>query len=133
MKYNPDAHHRKSIRLKGYDYSSEGLYFITICTQNREHLFGKIVNNKMILNSAGLMIERIYKELSDSFENAQLEEYVIMPNHFHSIIEIIDKVGGGIYFRPERKYGIYFPNECIDKKGRYGIDPYNNTKNHSNI
>ena len=88
MKYNPEIHHRKSIRLKDYDYSSEGLYFITICTQNREHLFGKIVNDKMILNSAGLMIERIYKELSDNFENAQLEEYVIMPNHFHCIIKV---------------------------------------------
>ena len=93
MKYNPEIHHRKSIRLKDYDYSSEGLYFITICAYQMEHLFGKIIDGKMILNSAVQMIERIYKELNDNFENAQLEEYVIMPNHFHCIIEIIDKVG----------------------------------------
>lgn len=53
MKYNPDIHHRRSIRLKGYDYSQEGLYFATICTQNREHLFGTITNGKMQLNPVG--------------------------------------------------------------------------------
>ena len=93
MKYNPDIHHRKSIRLKNYDYSSEGLYFITICTQNKEYLFGEIVDGKIILNSAGLMVEKIYKELSIYFKNINLEEYVIMPNHFHCIIEIVDMVG----------------------------------------
>ena len=93
MKYNPDIHHRKSIRLKDYDYSSEGLYFITICTQNKEYLFGEIVNGEMILNGAGLMVEKIYKELSIYFKNINFEEYVIMPNHFHCIIKIVDMVG----------------------------------------
>ena len=93
MKYNPDIHHRKSIRLKNYDYSSEGLYFITICTQNKEYLFGEIVDGKMILNSAGLIVEKIYKELSIYFKNINFEEYVIMPNHFHCIIKIVDMVG----------------------------------------
>ena len=93
MKYNPDIHHRKSIRLKGYEYSSEGLYFITICTQNKEYLFGEIVNGEMILNGAGLMVEKIYKELSIYFKNINFEEYVIMPNHFHCIIKIVDMVG----------------------------------------
>ena len=95
MKYNPDIHHRKSIRLKGYDYSSEGLYFITICTQNKEYLFGEIVNGEMILNGAGLMVEKIYKELSIYFKNINFEEYVIMPNHFHCMIEIINNQEGG--------------------------------------
>lgn len=58
MKYNPDIHHRRSIRLKGYDYSSKGMYFITICTQNRENLFGEIINNEMVLNIAGEMVGR---------------------------------------------------------------------------
>ncbi|MBN1468308.1 MAG: hypothetical protein JW924_06250 [Fusobacteriaceae bacterium] len=57
MKYNPEIHHRKSIRLKDYDYSKEGLYFITICTQNKEYLFGNIIDEKIILNNAGLMID----------------------------------------------------------------------------
>ena len=89
MKYNSEIHHRKSIRLKGYDYSKEGFYFITICTQNRECLFGEIIEGKMILNNAGLMIEKIYKELPNYFGNANLNEYIIMPNHFHCIIEIV--------------------------------------------
>ena len=93
MKYSPEIYHRKSIRLKNYDYSLEGLYFITICCQNREHLFGEIVKGKMILNNAGLMIQRIYEELPKYFEKMEIGEYVIMPNHFHCVIEIVDLVG----------------------------------------
>jgi putative transposase len=55
MKYDPDKHHRRSIRLKGFDYSSPGAYFITICAQHREYLFGEIVNGTMHLNPAGEM------------------------------------------------------------------------------
>ena len=89
MKYNPEIHHRKSIRLKNYDYSKEGLYFITICTQNKEGLFGEIIDGKMILNVAGEMIGKIYNELPNYFENIQINDFVIMPNHFHCIIEIV--------------------------------------------
>ncbi len=57
MPYNPNIHHRRSIRLKGYDYSQAGLYFVTINVQDRKHLFGKIVNGEMIINDAGQMVE----------------------------------------------------------------------------
>lgn len=104
MLYNPEIHKRKSIRLKGYDYSREGLYFVTICTYNRENLFGKITNNpvganlcvrpknecEMILNNAGLMIEKWIKELSNKYKNIRCNEYVIMPNHIHCVIEIVE-------------------------------------------
>jgi len=53
VKYNPAIHRRRSIRLKGYDYSQAGLYFITICVQNRQCIFGEIVNNEMMLNDSG--------------------------------------------------------------------------------
>lgn len=105
MVYNPNIHNRKSIRLKGYDYSKKGLYFITICCKNRECLFGKIVganpcgrpnNNKqtnptqkMILNDAGEMIKNEWLALPKRFSNIQLHEYQVMPNHFHAILEII--------------------------------------------
>ena len=56
MNYNPAIHHRRSIRLKGYDYSQQGLYFITICTQHRSHIFGKIENGKMVLNEFGEIV-----------------------------------------------------------------------------
>ena len=90
MKYNPDNHHRRSIRLKGYDYSQAGLYFITICTQNSLHLFVKITNDEMILNDAGMMIEKWWYELKNRFPNIELDEFIVMPNHFHGIIQIIN-------------------------------------------
>jgi putative transposase len=86
--YDPKIHHRRSIRLREYDYSQAGLYFITICTQNRLHLLGKIVNGEMILNDAGKMILGIWHEIPVDFQNARLRESVIMPNHIHGIIEI---------------------------------------------
>ena len=88
MRYNPKIHHRRSIRLKGYDYSQSGLYFITICTQNRQCLFGKIQSGLIILNDAGRMVEMGYFELESRFPNIQYGEMVVMPNHFHCIIHI---------------------------------------------
>ena len=58
MKYNPRKHNRHSIRLKNYDYSSPGLYFITLNTQNREQLFGQIIDGKMILNEFGQIVDK---------------------------------------------------------------------------
>jgi len=84
--YHPDTHHRRSIRLKKYDYSQEGPYFITVCTQNRESLFGKILEEKMYLNPAGHMIRQIWDSLPSRFPNIKLDEFVIMPNHIHGII-----------------------------------------------
>lgn len=89
MKYNPNIHHRRSIRLKGYDYSQAGLYFITICVQNRECLFGKIVDGEMILNDAGKMTNNEWMKIPERFTNVQLHEYVVMPNHFHAIMQIV--------------------------------------------
>jgi len=89
MKYNPDIHHSRSIRLKGYDYSQAGLYFITICTQNRLCLFGEIENGEMILNDPGIMIEHQWQELIYCFDNIKLHEFIVMPNHFHGIIEFV--------------------------------------------
>lgn len=88
-KYNPHIHHRKSIRLKGYDYLQAGLYFITICVQNRECLFGEVQNGKMVLNDAGKMVENEWLKLPERFKNIKLHEYVVMPNHFHAIMEIV--------------------------------------------
>lgn len=88
-RYNPKIHHRRSIRLKGYDYSQAGLYFITICSQNRICRFGEIVTATMILNHAGKMVDDEWLALVDRFPNIVLHEYIIMPNHFHCILEIV--------------------------------------------
>ena len=98
--YNPDKHHRKSIRLKGYDYSQAGVYFITICCQNRVHLFGNVINKQMILNDAGKMIEKWFNELQNKFPDVKCHEMVVMPNHIHFIIENIGSVGADLCVCP---------------------------------
>ena len=90
MHYNPHKHHRRSIRLKGYDYSQPGLYFITICCQNRTHLFGHIEIGEMILTDAGKMIAKWYYELENKFNDIKCHEMVVMPNHFHCIVENVE-------------------------------------------
>lgn len=87
MKYDPNIHNRRSIRLKGYHYSKAGLYFITICVQDRKLLFGEIIDGKMILNDAGKMVEKWYYELENKYPDKKCHEMIVMPNHFHCIVE----------------------------------------------
>ncbi len=92
MKYNPDYHHRRSIRLKGYDYRQAGAYFVTICTQDRECLFGEIVDGEMRLNELGQIVREewfITAALRPYVRLAE-DEFVVMPNHIHGIIWIVD-------------------------------------------
>jgi putative transposase len=93
MNYNPSIHHRKSIRLKGYDYSHKGLYFITICTHHRIPLFGKIEKGKMILNEYGEIAAEEWEKTPEIRKNITPGQFIIMPNHFHSIIHIEYKIG----------------------------------------
>ncbi|MDD4901473.1 MAG: transposase [Patescibacteria group bacterium] len=86
---------RKSVRLKNYDYSRIGMYFITVCAENRECLFGRIENEKMILNEMGRIVEREWLKTSEIRKEIYLDEYVIMPNHFHAIV-FINNNGIGI-------------------------------------
>ena len=79
MKYNSDIHHRRSIRLKGYDYSQLGLYFMTICTQNQLCLFGQIKNGEMMLKDAGKMVEHQWQRLICRFDKIKLHEFIVMP------------------------------------------------------
>jgi len=79
---------RKLIRLKGYNYSSSGWYYVTICVQNRQQLFGKIINQQMKLNDAGQMINQWWLKIPNKFKNVVLDQYQIMPNHVHGIVVI---------------------------------------------
>ena len=106
MSYNPNIHHRKSIRLKGYDYTQAGLYFITICCQNRECLFGNIINGEMILNDAGNIAKECWLAIPNHFPNVVLHEFVIMPNHIHGIIELKTKSVGAENFPPHISMGV---------------------------
>jgi putative transposase len=91
---------RRSIRLQEYDYSQSGAYFITVCTHNKECLFGVIADGEMLLNDAGRMIEKWFYELPRKFDGIVLGEYIIMPNHVHYIIENIGPVGADLCVCP---------------------------------
>jgi REP element-mobilizing transposase RayT len=92
MRHDPDEHHRRSIRLKEHDYSKPAGFFITICTHNRESLFGQIVNGEIKLSEIGRIAKNYWEEIPSHFTNAVLDKYVIMPNHIHGIILILDSV-----------------------------------------
>jgi putative transposase len=88
MPFDPTIHHRKSIRLRDYDYAQAGWYFITICTHQRQLLFGEIVAGSMVLNAAGLMVKKCWDEMPQHFPQVTLDEFVVMPDHVHGIIVI---------------------------------------------
>ncbi len=85
----------KSARLKGYDYSSDGAYFVTICTQSRECFFGNVVDGEVRLTRAGQIVENIWKMISEHYSFVRLDEFVVMPNHFHGIVIINRNIGDG--------------------------------------
>jgi REP element-mobilizing transposase RayT len=102
MKYNPDIRHRRSIRLQEYDYTGPGAYFITVCTQNGECLLSDVVKGKMVLNQFGEVVKKEWLKTFDMRRDLILDEYIVMPNHFHGIIIIannntktIDNFGRG--------------------------------------
>jgi putative transposase len=86
MKFDPEKHHRKSTRFKNFDYSSSGVYFLTVCAFQRECIFGGIINSEMILSSAGERTLEIWEELPSRFPMVELDSFVIMPNHVHGVI-----------------------------------------------
>ena len=150
---------RKSNRLKNFDYSNERLYFITICIDNKEYLFGEVVDDKMILNEFGIIAHNNWLDLKILFLNIiKLHEFVIMPNHIHGIVEIIDNsktIGDivGVYksiltnryienvklgkFNPFQKRLLqrnYYDHIIRDEKGYHFISEYiiNNPRNWRN-
>ena len=107
MNFHPDKHHRRSIRLKGYDYSQAGAYYITICAQNRDCMFGEIINGEMKLNAAGKMLHNWWNQLPHKYPNIELDEFIVMSNHLHGMIIVgadprvcpdIDTENGNIVF-----------------------------------
>ncbi len=89
MSYDPEKHHRRSIRLQGYDYSRAGAYFVTMCTQKRIPLFGNIRNAEMELNAPGQMIHTTWNEIRTHYPGIDTDTFMVMPNHIHGIIIIV--------------------------------------------
>jgi putative transposase len=85
-RFDPDKHHRRSIRLKGFDYGQDGMYFVTICVWNRESLFGQIMNGEMDLSPSGEIVQAVWDDLPNHHVGLELDAFVIMPNHVHAIL-----------------------------------------------
>jgi len=88
MTCNPDIHNRRSIRLKDYDYSQAGAYFVTICTKDKECLFGNIIEGKMQCNNYAERAVEYWQTIPRHFSDTGIDEFVFMPNHMHGIIFI---------------------------------------------
>ena len=89
-RYDPDLHHRRSIRLPGYDYRSAGVYYVTLCVWGKLCLLGEISEGEMMLSTLGCVVDECWTAIPDHFPRVVLDEYVIMPNHMHGIIIIHD-------------------------------------------
>lgn len=103
---NP-LHHRRSIRLPGYDYTSEGGHFITCVTHQRDNLCGKIIDGEMHLNNFGMIVKEEWFEIAKIRPNIELyeDEFVVMPNHIHGIIWVNDDIGWGTLPLSQKRFG----------------------------
>jgi REP element-mobilizing transposase RayT len=93
-------HHRRSNRLRGYDYSQPGAYFVTICVQRRACLLGKVFESDVNLNDLGRIAADCWKHVPQHFQDVSIDTFVVMPNHVHAII-ILSGRRGGVTVRPE--------------------------------
>jgi putative transposase len=93
MQYNKDIHRRRSIRLKDYDYSQTGAYFVTVCSWNKGCVFGDIVDGALQMNECGQIVQDEWMKTVDVRTNVELDEFAVMPNHIHGIIVLADNVG----------------------------------------
>lgn len=118
-KYRTTSH-----RLKNYDYSSNGAYFITICTKNRQHFFGEILEGKMILNDRGNAVQKCWKDIPKHFPFALLDAFVIMPNHIHGILCIKEKNSSKLLQKPKVSHGTSQTVGSIIRGFKIGVTKY---------
>jgi len=100
------VHHRRSIRFRGFDYASENSYFVTIVAYQRQNLFGEIQNNEARQTLLGEIVRVSWLAIPDHFSNAEIDEFIVMPNHLHGIINLFeDHRKGTIYRAPTQAFG----------------------------
>ena len=125
MSFDPQKHNRRSIRLNGYDYTTPGAYFITVCTFQRESLFGEVVDGAVKLNDLGKIVNHAWHDLPNHYSHVIMDQFCIMPNHIHGIIILNDHIRntGGSETRP-------YKNSRTDKNTHPDnyTQPYNNTR-----
>lgn len=110
---------RKNIRLQGYDYAAEGAYFVTVVTRDRQPLFGRVVDGEMVLNDFGRIVTDEWERSGAIRAEIELDEYVVMPNHFHAIVNIFESNGTGD--RPADRTG----DRPSDRTGDRPVAPTN--------
>jgi len=112
MTYDPDKPRRHTIRLKGYDYSQAGAYFVTTCTHNQECILGRVVDSEMRLSTFGEVVAACWDDLPHHYPHVELDAFAIMPNHIHGIIMLVDPaivVGAGLKPAPtmiNKRHGV---------------------------
>jgi REP element-mobilizing transposase RayT len=123
MPYDPARHHRRSIRLQGYDYTRPGAYFITIVTQGRACLFGEVVAGEMRMNDAGRMVQQVWDELALFYEGVQTDAFIVMPNHVHGIIILTGNVRATPHVHPDEMAVRATPRGCPDPQSGQARGP----------
>ncbi len=93
--YNPRIHHRRTIRVYERDYSAIGTYFITMCTMERERIFGDIHNDHVILNKFGQCAREFWRAIPEHFPFVNIDTFVIMPDHMHGILKFCGNTDAG--------------------------------------
>lgn len=94
MNPNHSLPHRKKLRIPDFDYSQPGAYYVSIVTQDRKTLFGKIVDGEMVLNDIGKMVKEVIDQIPEYYQGINVELFVVMPNHIHALLLISDVVAG---------------------------------------
>lgn len=102
MQYDPARHHRRSIRLKDYDYTQAGAYFVTLCTQHWACVLGDVIDDEMQLSVTGTIVAETWEWLAQQYPYVILDAYVVMPNHVHGIIVIKDTNVGAVREPPQQ-------------------------------
>ncbi|MBX3063911.1 MAG: transposase [Anaerolineae bacterium] len=120
MKFDPERHHRRSIRLQGFDYGSAGAYFVTICVNRREGLLGEVVDGVVQLSDYGVIVGEVWDGLPMHYPHIDLDAYVIMPNHVHGII-VIDTAVGHALSEIVRGFKTYSARSINQKRNVQGV------------
>jgi len=120
---------RKNQRLKNFDYSQNGFYFVTICTKWRENYFGEIIDWKMILNDYAKIAEKVFIDLPQHYKNCMIDEYIFMPNHFHAIIIIDNAMIVGTGLKPVPTGKIHWLSEMVRWFKTFSSRNINNSQN----
>ena len=138
MQYNPRRHNRRSVRLKGYDYSKGGMYFITICIKDRHCFFGKIEDGKMILNETGSIANKYLQEIPDHYPHTEMGEYIVMPNHVHLVLILKQTTTGDVTVGTRHdvgtRHGVSLPTDVGDDiiGTRHGVSLPRDAETHTN-